>query len=304
MANRNSDTVPDVHTKREELLAAGALILATAAWGGTFVVVKDAINQMALMDMMAWRWFIAVAVLVAFRPRALLVSARTYRNGAAVGVVTFFGYLFQTIGLQSTSASVSGFITGMFVVFTPLLMWVFHRERITGSVWLAVGFAVAGLAALSLRGWSFGVGEAWTLLGAAFWAGQIILLSRWSTRENSYSMATIQLGTAGVLFALGALPGGIETPPNRGVWIGIVILSVFASAFAFTIQTWGQSHIDATRAAVIFSAEPIFASVFGVWLGGDQITARFLFGASMILAAMLVAEFGDKRAARASAAQP
>ena len=186
-----------MQTKREELLAIGALLLATSAWGGTFVVVKHAIAQMPLMDLMAWRWIIAVAVLVAIRPRCLLVSRATYARGAAVGLTTFFGYLFQTIGLQTTSASVSGFITGMFVVFTPLLMWAFFRERLSASVWIAVALALGGLAALSLRGWSFGVGESWTLLGALFWAGQIITLARWSTRENAYSMATIQLGTAG-----------------------------------------------------------------------------------------------------------
>ena len=289
-----------MQTKREELLAIGALLLATSAWGGTFVVVKDAISQMPLMDLMAWRWIIAVAVLVVIRPRCLLVSRQTYMRGAAVGVTTFLGYLFQTIGLQTTTASVSGFITGMFVVFTPLLMWAFYRERLTPSIWIAVALATAGLAALSLRGWAFGVGESWTLLGALLWAGQIIFLAKWSTRENAYSMATIQLGTAGILFIIGATPGGITMPPNQGVWIGILILSVFASAIAFSVQTWGQSHLDATRAAVIFSTEPIFASFFGIWLGGDQITGRFIFGATMIFAAMLISEFGPKLRVRAA----
>lgn len=289
-----------MQTKREELLAIGALLLATSAWGGTFVVVKNAIAQMPLMDVMAWRWILAVAVLVAFRPRSLFVSRETYWRGAIVGITTFLGYLFQTIGLQTTSASVSGFITGMFVVFTPLLMWAFHRERLTPSIWLAVLLATGGLAALSLRGWAFGVGESWTLLGAFFWAGQIIFLARWSTRENAYSMATIQLGTTGILFIIGAIPDGITTPPNQGVWIGIVVLSVFASAIAFSVQTWGQSHLDATRAAVIFSTEPIFASIFGIWLGGDQITTRFLVGASLIFSAMLISEVGPRRPVRAA----
>ena len=289
-----------MQTKREELLAIGALLLATSAWGGTFVVVKDAISQMPLMDLMAWRWIIAVGVLVLIRPRCLLVSRETYKRGALVGLTTFFGYLFQTIGLQTTTASVSGFITGMFVVFTPLLMWVFHRERITTSIWIAVALATGGLAALSLRGWAFGAGESWTLLGALFWAGQIILLAQWSTRENAYSMATIQLGTAGLLFVIGATPDGLTMPPNQGVWIGILILSVFASAIAFSVQTWGQSHLDATRAAVIFATEPIFASVFGIWIDGDPITIRFITGAVLIFAAMLISEFGPQRAATTS----
>lgn len=289
-------------SRREELLAIGALLLATSAWGGTFVVVKDAISQMPLMDMMAWRWIIAVAALVAIRPRCLMVERALYMRGAAVGTVTFFGYLFQTIGLQTTTASVSGFITGMFVVFTPILMWVFYRERLTPQVWVAVVLAMLGLAALSLRGWAFGVGESWTLLGAAFWAGQIVLLAKWSTRTNAYSLATIQLGTAGLLFIVGAAPDGLTAPPSVQVWIGILILAIFASAIAFTVQIWGQSHLDATRAAVIFSTEPIFASVFGVWVGGDQITPRFLVGAGLILVAMLVSELAPK--VKSSAVRP
>lgn len=293
-----------MHSKREELLAIGALLLATSAWGGTFVVVKDAISQMPLMDVMAWRWMIAVAVLVLIRPRCLFVERSLYLRGAAVGTVTFFGYLFQTIGLQTTTASVSGFITGMFVVFTPFLMWVFYRERLTPQVWVAVVLAICGLAALSLRGWAFGVGESWTLLGAMFWAGQIVLLATWSTRENAYSLATIQLGTAGVLFVIGAVPDGLTPPPNQQVWIGILILAIFASAIAFTVQIWGQSHLDATRAAVIFATEPIFASIFGVWLGGDQITVRFLIGASLILTAMLVSELTPKRELKPTSGTP
>lgn len=287
-----------MQSKREERLAIGALLLATSAWGGTFVVVKDAIAQMPLMDVMAWRWMIAVAVLILIRPRCLLVSRTLYLRGAAVGTVTFFGYLFQTIGLQTTTASVSGFITGMFVVFTPILMWIFYRERLSPTVLGAVILAIIGVAVLSLRGWAFGVGESWTLLGSVFWAGQIVLLAKWSTRENAYSLATIQLGMAGLLFVIGAMPGGLTPPPNQQVWIGILILSIFASAIAFSVQTWGQSHLDATRAAVIFSTEPIFASFFGVWLGGDQLTARFLAGAGLIFVAMLVSELAPRSSAK------
>ena len=291
-----------MQTKREELLAIGALLLATSAWGGTFVVVKSAIAQMPLMDLMAWRWIIAVSVLVAIRPRCLFVSRTTYLRGAAVGVTTFLGYLFQTVGLQYTSASVSGFITGMFVVITPLLGWLLFRERIAGAVWIAVVLACTGLAAISLNGWVFGRGEAWTLAGAAMWALQIIAFARFSTPGNAYSLGTLMIGWVAVGFALGApLQGGYAMPPNAGVWWGILIAAVFATAFAFPVQSWGQAHLDATRAAVIFTMEPVFAGIFGFWLGGDRFTARVLIGALLILAAMFVAEFGPAARSGASA---
>lgn len=286
-----------MQTKREEWLAIAALVLATLAWGATFVVVKDGISQMQLLDLMAWRWSIASLLLIALRPRVFRTDRRTLLRGMAIGIITYIGYVTQTIGLQTTSASVSGFITGMFVVFTPIFSWIFLRERMSREVWLSVALALVGLGFLSLNGWSIGVGELWTLAGAAMWALQILMLATWSTRENAMTMATMQLSTTAVLFIIsGGIDGGISVPPNKDVWIGILVLAVFGSVFAFVLQAWGQSHLDATRAAVIFTFEPVFASTFGVWLGGDQLTTRFLVGAGLILSAMLVSELGDKRA--------
>ena len=303
--NRTSASVHYVQTKREEWLAIAALFFATLAWGSTFVLVKDGISKMPLLDLMAWRWLIASVVLIAIRPRVLRADRTTMLRGAAIGAITFIGYVTQTIGLQTVSASVSGFITGMFVVFTPLFGWLFLRERLTGGVWLSVVLAVVGLGFLSLRGWSVGAGELWTLAGAAMWALQILLLALWATRENAATLATMQLSTTAVLFLVtGTVDGGLEMPPSTDVWIAIWVLAIFGSVFAFTLQAWGQSHLDATRAAVIFTFEPVFASVFGVWFGGDQITTRFLIGAGFILVAMLVSELAPKRAVTQTSGTP
>ena len=284
-----------MHTKRQERLAIFTLLGITAAWGGTFVIVKDGISQMPFMSLMTIRFSIAFLLLALMRPKALLVDRRTFVRAIGTGIICYLGYLFQTIGLQYTSASVSGFVTGMFVVLTPLLAWLLHRDRIGAEVWVAVAIATAGLALISLHGWSFGIGEAWTLAGAAMWALQIIFFARWSTGGNAYSMGTLMIGFVAVQFALFTAPQGYSLPPSTGVWAGVLGAAVFATAVAFPAQAWGQSHIDATRAAVIFTMEPVFAALGGVLFGGDVLSPRVLGGAGCILIAMVVAEFGGRR---------
>jgi drug/metabolite transporter (DMT)-like permease len=294
-----------MQAKRLERLAVLALLGSTAAWGSTFVVVKDGIEQMSLWSLNSWRWMLAFVLLAAIRPRALRVPRELMLRGVAVGAVTSLGYLFQTVGLLTTTASVSGFITGMFVVFTPFFARIFIGDRITGSAWIGVLLSFVGLGLISLNGFSLSVGVLWTLAGAAMWAMQIVTLAKWATRENAYSIAVIQIGVVAVFFTIGALIEGPEVPPNAGVWQGLFVLIVFASVLAYTVQVWGQAHIDATRAAVIFTMEPVFAGIFGVWLRHDPLTLRTLAGAAFILCATLVSEFGSRRArVVANLAQP
>lgn len=280
---------------KQERLAVVVLLMTTAAWGGTFVVVKDGISQMPYMSLMSWRFVIAFIFLVAMRPSVLRVSRDIYRRAFVIGTISFLGYLFQTIGLQYTSASVSGFITGMFVVITPLVGWAVFRERLGWNVWVAVAIAALGLGLIALHGWSFGIGEAWTLAGAVMWSLQIIFFSRYASLENAFAIGTLMIGFVALDFVIFTLPQGYTVPPNKGVWIGIFAAALFATAFAFPAQSWGQSHIEATRAAVIYTMEPVFAMIGGVLFGGDKLTDRVMAGAACIFAAMAIAEFGDRR---------
>lgn len=282
--------------KQQERLAILVLLLATSFWGATFVVVKSGISQMPFVPYMAIRFTIAFALLAIMRPRALAVPRRTLLQGLVLGAIAFLGYLFQTIGLQYTSASVSGFVTGMFVVLTPLFGWVLFRDHIGLAVWLAVILAGIGLGLISLHGWAFGIGEAWTLAGAALWALQIIGFARFSTRENAYTLGTLMIGVVAICFMAVAIPQGLQAPPNANVWWGILGTAVFATALAFPLQSWGQSHLDATRAALIFSMEPVFATIGGVLFGGDVLGVRGWLGGACILGAIFVAEFGGKAA--------
>lgn len=276
-------------------LAFWSLLGATAIWGSTFVVVQDGINQMPMMMFMGWRFVIATLVLVALRPRAVRMSRQTFRQGLFIGLALSAGYWAQTYGLYFTSATVSGFITGLFVVLTPVAAWLVYRMHIPLVGWLGVALATVGLALISLRGWAFGAGEVWTLVGAVCFSFQIMWLSRWATPETSYSIALTQVGTTAVIFFGGGLfVDGFQAPSGSAVWSAIIFLAVFASAIAFIIQTWSQSQMTPTRAAVILSFEPVFAGIFGVFWAGDTLTARIAIGGLLILAAVYLVELGPR----------
>jgi len=278
-----------------ERLAFWLLIFATAIWGSTFVVVKSGISQMSMLMFMGWRFAIATLVIIAMNPKALRMTWEVFRKGVYIGLALGLGFLVQTYGLMFTSATVSGFITGMFVVLTPIAAGIVYKIKVPVVGWIGVVLAVLGLAFLSLKGWSFGTGESWTLLGAVFFSFQIMWLSRWATPETSYSIAIVQIAVTAVLFVgSGLVMDGFELPPNNDVWFAIVFLAVFASAIAFSIQTWSQSHMDPTRAAVILSFEPVFAGIFGVWVAGDDFTWRVALGGALILGAMYLVELGPK----------
>lgn len=284
-----------MNNQKSRKLAFWLLIFATAIWGSTFVVVQDGIEQMSMLMFMGWRFVIALLVMIAMRPRALIMDGQTFRFGLWIGIALALGYITQTYGLLFTSATVSGFITGMFVVLTPIAAGIVYRLKISASAWVGVFIATIGLATISLKGWSFGIGEGWTLLGAAFFSFQIMWLSRWATTTNAFSIAIVQVGTVMVIFVVsGLIFDGYQTPPNAEVWIAIVFLAVFASAIAFFIQTWAQSHMDPTRAAVILSFEPVFAGIFGVLVAGDILTWRIVLGGLLILIAIYLVELAPR----------
>lgn len=274
-----------------------ALVAITAVWGATFVVVKDAIDRMPVMDFLTWRFGLATLVMLGLRPRSVAgLGPAGRRAGLALGLALGAGYAVQTLGLQTTPASVSGFITGMFVVFTPLFAGLLLRRRVSRAAWVAVALATAGLALISLRGFSIGGGELLTLACAACFALHIVGLGEWSPGSEAYGLAVVQLLTVTGLCAVAAIPaGGLGPPPDAGVWGAIALTAIPATAFAFVGQTWAQAHLPPARAAVILTLEPVFAGLFGVWLGGDRLGARTLGGAALVLAAMLVTELAGLR---------
>jgi drug/metabolite transporter (DMT)-like permease len=275
-----------------------AMVAVTAVWGSTFVLVRDAVAQIPPFAFIAYRFLAAALLLAAIRPRLTLGGAGGGRwgplgAGAVIGLALFAGYGFQTVGLQYTTASNAGFITGMAVVLTPLPAGLLLRQW--PSRWPAVGalLAVTGLALLSLERLEVRRGDA-LVLGCAFaFAVHILLLGRYAPRHPSYQLAVVQLAVTGVLALCWATAAGdLRVPGSGQVWVALAITTVLASAGGFLVQTRAQRDVSPTRTAIILTMEPVFAGLFAFWLAGERLAARGWLGAACIVAGMLVAELG------------
>jgi len=284
-----------------DVWAMAPLLAVTVVWGSTFVVVQDVVRTVPVFDFLGMRFGIATLLMLLIRPRSVLALPRIQvQRGITLGLVLGGGYILQTIGLKYASATVAGFITGLFVVFTPIVAWLFLRTRIERAAWIGVLIATFGLALLSLNGWSVGRGEVLTLGCAALYAVHIVGLGQWSRREDAYGLAVVQLGTVSIVCtAIGAL-NGFVLPSRTSTWAAVVFLAVFATAVAFFVQTWAQAHLSATRTAVVMTMEPVFATVFAVLFAGEQLTVRIITGAACVLAAMYLVELGPRHAADAT----
>ncbi|GAB3596836.1 DMT family transporter [Angustibacter peucedani] len=283
-------------TRRSTTAAAVLLVSVTAVWGSTFVMIKDVVRDVPVLDFLAERFVIAavVMVLVFWRPLRRLARQQV-RQGVALGVVYGLAQILQTYGLAHTSAAVSGFVTGMYVVLTPVLGALLLRQKAPATTWFAVLLSTAGLALLALNGLSVGGGELLVLASALLYALHIVALGAWSGARDALGLATVQMVAIAVLCAVAAAPHGYTTPPTTGGWLAVVYTAILAGAAALVAQTWAQAHLTATRAAIIMTMEPVFAALFAVALGGEHLTARMLGGGLLVLAAMYVVELTPGR---------
>lgn len=290
-------------TKSHPLLASFALIIATALWGSSFAITQVVVTQMDLISGMFARSLIAVTILFLIRPKSVIrINKSDLKNASVIGIFLGSGYLLQSWGLQYTTATASGFIAGMFVVFTPLVGALIFRDRIRGITWLAILVAVFGLGIMTLRGVGFGFGESITLVTALMWSLQITFLSRWGRPEIAWAVTTIQMLVVAVMsLVLAAALGTLEMPPNS-LWDELVYLGAGAGALALLLQTWGQAQVSAVRAAIIFTLEPVWGAIFSVIIVADVITPPIAIGGALIISAMLISEYGayqTRAAARA-----
>jgi drug/metabolite transporter (DMT)-like permease len=291
---------PAPASPRVALLATLALLAITASWGSTFFLIHDLLDRVPVLDFLAVRFTIASVALVLLSPRAIGRLSRERRRQALVlGLLYGVAQILQTAGLAHTSASVSGFITGMYVVATPLFAAVLLRTRIGALTWLAVLLAVAGLGVLTLGdvsdGLGLGYGEALTLVAALIYALHIVGLGAWSESRDALGMAIVQCGVIAAICIVAAAPNGIVLPHRTSDWLAIVYMALVAGAASLLGQTWAQAHLPPTRTAIIMSMEPVFAALFAVLFGGESATSRMLLGGALVLAAMLIVELVPRR---------
>jgi drug/metabolite transporter (DMT)-like permease len=242
------------------------------------------------------RFAMASVLMVLVAPRALgRLSPESRRNAVVLGALYGVAQILQTAGLAHTPASVSGFITGMYVVATPIFAALLLRTHINAWTWAAVALATAGLGVLTLDGFSIGYGEALTLVAAMLYALHIVGLGAWSRPQEALGISIVQIIVIAVICLVSAAPGGLVLPDNTQDWLAVLYMAAFAGAFALVGQTWAQAHLAATRCAIIMSMEPVFAALFAVLLGGEDPTTRMLLGGAMVLSAMLIVELLPRR---------
>jgi len=282
--------------RRTALLATLALLAMTACWGSTFFLIKDLLDRLPVLDFLAVRFAIASIALWLLAPRALgRLSRGSLRHAVVLGLLYGVAQILQTAGLAHTPASVSGFITGMYVVCTPLFAAVLLRSRISAATWGAVALAMVGLGVLTLSGFSVGYGEAITFVSALLYALHIVGLGAWSDARQAMGMTIVQLIVITVVCLVGTAPDGVELPSTSRDWLSVIYMAVFAGALALAGQTWAQAHLAPTRTAIIMSMEPVFAAFFAVLLGGESATVRMLVGGLLVLTAMLIVELVPHR---------
>jgi len=281
---------------RTELLAFLALLTMTAAWGSTFFLIKDVVTRIPVPDLLAIRFAIASVALALVTAPRLRMSRTVITYGVLLGLLYGAAQILQTAGLAHTSASVSGFVTGLYIVATPLLTAVLLRRRVPLLTWLAAILATLGLGVLALHGFAIGYGELLTLVAAVIYAGHIVALGRFSTTETVLSLSLVQLIVITLTTAVAAWwptagsGGGIQLPSSGEDWLIVLYLALVASAMTMVLQTWAQAHIEPSRAAVIMAVEPVWAAAFAVALDGETISARMIIGGLAIVSAMYLVE--------------
>ena len=266
-----------------------ALVVVTAVWGVTFVQVKDALELYPLFAFLAVRFAIAsVALVPVAAPR---LRRAGWKPATLLGGLLALGYALQTAGLDRTSVSSTGFITGLYVVFTPLFAYALFRIKVARVVVLGVGLALVGLALLAGVGVGEPGGDALVLAGAAAFSLQIALMERYAPRYDAVAFTFIEMLAAFVGFAVIAVAlGQVELPHGWTVWGALIVTGVFASALGFLVQTWAQRQLSAARTALAFAMEPVWTAIFGFWLAGDRLGAVGWTGAALIMAGIVVAE--------------
>ena len=299
---------------KSQRLAVVALVSVAMVWGATFVLTQHAIADFDVFTFLAWRFFIASLAFGVFFLKPLLRAFRragrsSVRIALVAGVFLALGYVFQTFGMipasqGGTTPARTAFITGLFVVFVPLGQWVLTRRRPRMTVLVGVVLAVIGLYLLSgmsvlssSQGWVWG--DSMVLICAVAYAVHMLVLGRTTTTDSTVLLTFIQLVVVLAICVTMSLFTGKAgaLPQGYPLWFALIVCGVFASAYAFAVQTWAQTIMQPAQVALTLIMEPVFGGLFG-WFSAGNAPKNEVIGALFLLGAMLFAELRMGEGAR------
>ena len=274
-------------------------MVAAMAWGSTVVVAKSAFETISPINLLVIRLVLSGVVLVAVFSTRLRMSRGTALKGLVLGVLYNAGLASQTIGLEYTPPSLSGFVTASYVVFTAIISAVLLRQRQPAMTWLAVGLTIVGIVILAGGAQTgdagFGFGTSLTLFGAVMFAFHIVLLGRW-VRPDTVGQLTVMQALVGTVGALLVMPfSGFELPHDSVLWAQLLYLGIFCGAVTLFLQSWAQSHVAATPSAVIMCSEPVWSAFFAISFGFEPLTIFIVVGGSLVVVALLLTAWPRKR---------
>lgn len=280
-------------TSRKQFWAVTALLSVAVVWGAAFVLMKDAIVKQPFMDFLATRFLIATAIMIIAKPSVLKAfNRRLVGKGVILGLLLSISYITQTIGLELSTAAISGFLTGLYVVFTPLVGYLLLRRKVRPRLLVGVVLATAGLTFISYNGGAIEPSHLWLIACALLFAGHIVGLSKFSPNEDPYALTVIQLAVVGITnFIPAVVDGGYTAPPDLSVWFAVLFTAVFSTAVAFFVQTWAQGIMDASRVSIILITEVLFTAIMAVAVGQETLQGKTIIGGIMMITAMAWVEW-------------
>ena len=273
-----------------------AMISIAAVWGSSFVVMKDSLERQNVFSFLSSRFILAALLMVMYKPGVFRGLTRKFiYRGIIAGILLGGGYIFQTYGLTKTTVSNTGFITGLYLVFTPLISLIILKRHVLKIQWLAVVIATIGLFFISYNGVTIGLGEILVLVSAFIYGAHFVALGEWSDGKNTYALTFIQVATVAALTSIFAFKDGFQVAPDSTVWLAILYTAFFATFIGFLIQTKAQSVMSATVASVLLATETPFAVFFGLYFHDDPLTLRIITGGLLVIAAMALVIWSDNK---------
>jgi drug/metabolite transporter (DMT)-like permease len=273
-----------------------AMISIAAVWGSSFVVMKDSLERQNVFSFLSSRFILAALLMFLYKPGVFRrLTKKFVTRGIIAGILLGSGYIFQTYGLTKTTVSNTGFITGLYLVFTPLISLLILKRHVLKIQWVAVIIATIGLFFISYNGVTIGFGEILVLISAFIYGAHFVALGEWSDGKNTYALTLIQVVTVAVLTSIFAFRDGFQIAPDSTVWLAILYTAFFATFLGFLVQTKAQSVMSATVASVLLATETPFAVFFGLYFHDDPLTLRIITGGLLVMAAMALVIWSDNK---------